>query len=162
MAGGGANLGKGNRKSLDFDLNLTSFIDLLSTITCFLLISAVWVQIGTMEIKQSHGTDVAAAPKEALDLDMVFKGPTEIKLNLKKNGKAVKSLEVKADSYETMLTKLNETIKTQVLGTANKIAIGTATLTPKTGVNYGQMVGALDVLRKNKIVNIGVLTERGQ
>lgn len=162
MAGGGANLGKGNRRSLDFDLNLTSFIDLLSTITCFLLISAVWVQIGTMEIKQSHGTDVAAAPKEALDLDMVFKGPSEIKLNLKKNGKALKSLEVKSASYEEMLIKLNETIKTQVLGPSKSIAIGTATLTPKAGVNYGQMVGALDVLRKNKIVNIGVLTERGQ
>ena len=108
MAGGGGNIGKGTRKSLDFDLNLTSFIDLLSTITCFLLISAVWVQIGTMEIKQSHGTDVAAAPKDAMDLDMVFKGPSEMKLSLKKNGKPVKSMEVKSASYEEMLTKLNE------------------------------------------------------
>jgi len=115
MAGGGGNIGKGSRKSLDFDLNLTSFIDLLSTITCFLLISAVWVQIGTMEIKQSHGTDVAAAPKDALDLDLVFKGPAEVSVNLKKNGKPVKSMSVKTTSYEELLTKLNETIKTQVV-----------------------------------------------
>lgn len=161
MSGASPSPGKG-KKSLDFELNLTSFIDLLSTCTCFLLISAVWVQIGTVEIKQSHGTDAPAVTKESFDLDVVFKDPKELRLSLKKDGKQVKSIEVSAESNQAMLVKLNEAIGTQIFSKDKKIEIAVATVTPKEGVNYGELVSALDVLRKNQIVNIGVLTARGQ
>jgi biopolymer transport protein ExbD len=167
MSGGGIGH-NGPKKSLEFELNLTSMIDLLSTCTCFLLISAVWVQIGTVDIKQSHGTEAASTTKESIDLDIIFKDPTELKLNVKKDGKSIKSIEVKAESHEAMLVKLNQAIATQVLHKDNKdlkakkIEIAVATVTPKNSVNYGQLVSALDVLRKNQIVNIGVLTAKGQ
>ena len=157
--------GHGSKKELDFELNLTSMIDLLSTCTCFLLISAVWVQIGTVEIKQSHGTEASATPKESFDLDLIFKNPKELHLNLKKDGKQVKGIDVKAETYEGMLSKLNETIASQVLNKGkknSKLEIAVATVTPQRSVNYGQLISTLDVLRKNQIVNIGVLTARGQ
>jgi biopolymer transport protein TolR len=160
--GGGGGRGKGSKKELDFELNLTSFIDLLSTCTCFLLISAVWVQIGTVEIKQSHGTDAPATTKESFDLDVVFKDPQSLSLNLKKSGKQVKTIQVNADTNEAMLVKLNEAIASQVFEKSKKIEIAVATVTPKSSVNYGQLISALDVLRKHQIVNIGVLTARGQ
>lgn len=152
--------GLGKKKELDFELNLTSFIDLLSTCTCFLLITAVWIQIGTVEIKQSHGTEAAAEKKNSFDLDLVFKNPTELRLNFKKNGKHVNVIDVKSKSNEEMLAKLNDAIVTQVSN--KKIEIAVATVTPRSTVNYGQLVSTLDVLRKNQIVNIGVLTARGQ
>lgn len=162
---GGIKHGNGSKKELDFELNLTSMIDLLSTCTCFLLISAVWVQIGTVEIKQSHGTEAAAAAKESFDLDIIFKNPSELNLQVKKDGKKVKSIDVKSDTNEGMLTKLNEALASQVMGKTGKgkkIEIAVATVTPKNTVNYGQLVSTLDVLRKNQIVNIGVQTARGQ
>ena len=62
-----------------------------------------------------------------------------------------------------MINKLNSIISTDVLGSsAKKVEIGVATITPRSTVNYGQLVSTLDVLRKNKIVNIGVLTAKGQ
>ena len=152
--------GLGTKRELDFELNLTSFIDLLSTCTCFLLITAVWIQIGTVEIKQSHGTEAAAEEKNSFDMDLVFKNPNELRVNLKKGGKQVKMIDLKSTSNEDMLVKLNEAIKSQVIDT--KMIIGVATVTPRSTVNYGQLVSTLDVLRKNKIVNIGVLTARGQ
>lgn len=157
--------GLGKKKEMDFELNLTSFIDLLSTCTCFLLISAVWIQIGTVEIKQSHGTEAAAARKDSFDLDLIFKNPNELRLNLKKDGKQVKTIELKANSYEAMLAKLNIAIASQILNKGNKtkkVEIAVATVTPKSSVNYGQLISTLDVLRKNQIVNIGVQTARGQ
>ncbi|CAN0275939.1 unnamed protein product, partial [Chrysoparadoxa australica] len=45
--------GLGQKKELDAQLYLTPFIDLLSTCVCFLLITAVWIEIGTVEVKQS-------------------------------------------------------------------------------------------------------------
>jgi len=164
MSGGGIGH-SGPKKSLDFELNLTSMIDLLSTCTCFLLISAVWVQMGTVEIKQSHGTEAAAATKESFDLDLVFKNPNELRVVVKKNSKQIKDINVKSETNEGMLKNLNEVIANQVLNKNNKakkVEIAVATITPKSGVNYGQLVSALDVLRKNQIVNIGVLTAKGQ
>lgn len=152
--------GLGAKKELDFELNLTSFIDLLSTCTCFLLITAVWIQIGTVEIKQSHGTEAAAEKKNSFDLDLVFKNPKELRLNLKKDGKHVKVIDVKSESNEDMLSKLNDAIVAQVSN--KKIEIAVATVTPRSTVNYGQLISTLDVLRKNQIVNIGVLTAKGQ
>ncbi len=157
------NTALGGKRDLDAQLNLTPFIDLLSTCVCFLLVTAVWIQIGTVEIKQSLGTEAAADKKETFDLDLVFTNATELRLNLKKDGKQVKFVDVKAETSEAMLIKLNEAIISQVLVSkdlSNPITIATATITPRSTVNYGEMVSALDVLRKNKIVNIGVLTAK--
>lgn len=156
--------GIGQKRSLEFELNLTSFIDLLSTCTCFLLVTAVWIQIGAVEIKQSHGTEAAAEKKDSLDLDVVYKDPTHLNLNLKKNGKQFKSIPISAKSHEAVVAKLNTVLTSEVLNTKDKSAveIGVATITPRSTVNYGQLVSTLDTLRRNKILNIGVLTAKGQ
>lgn len=154
--------GLGQKKELDAQLNLTPFIDLLSTCVCFLLITAVWIEIGTVEVKQSHGTSAATEKKETFDLDLVFKTPQEITLNLKKNGKRVQSMKVAAETQEDTLVQLNEAIVSKVLTFKNKtIEIATATVTPRSTVDYGNLISAMDILRKNQIVNIGVLTASG-
>ena len=51
--------GSGGRKSLDFEINLTPFIDLFSVLICFLLLTAVWIQIGSMDVKQAVGGQTA-------------------------------------------------------------------------------------------------------
>ena len=150
------------RKELDVQLNLTPFIDLLSTCVCFLLITAVWIEIGTVEVKQSHGTEAAAQKKESFDLDVVFQSPTNLHLNLKQNGKRVHNVAVKAETFEGMIEQLNSSITTQILGYKNQaIEIAAATVTPRSTVNYGNLISTLDVLRKNKIINIGILTAKG-
>lgn len=158
------NTALGGKRDLDAQLNLTPFIDLLSTCVCFLLVTAVWIQIGTVEIKQSLGTEATADKKDTYDLDLVFTNATELRLNLKKDGKQVKFIDVKGQNSDEMLVKLNEAVVNQVLASnvpnAPHITIATATITPRSTVNYGEMVSALDVLRKNKIVNIGVLTAK--
>ncbi|MEE2670237.1 MAG: biopolymer transporter ExbD [Bdellovibrionota bacterium] len=156
-------VGLGSKKELNAELNLTPFIDLLSTCVCFLLITAVWIEIGTVEIKQSHGTEAAASKKESYDLDLVYKDPTHLRVNLKRNGKRVKGFKVESQDSTSLQAALDQTIKDKVLNYKNKIIdIATATITPRTTVQYGQLVETLDTLRSNKILNIGVLSARGQ
>lgn len=156
-------IGLGSKKELNAELNLTPFIDLLSTCVCFLLITAVWIEIGTVEIKQSHGTDAAASKKISFDLDLVYSNPTELRLNLKRNGRRVKAFKVKGADEKALQSSLNETIKNKVLKFRNKaIDIATATITPRSTVQYGQLVETLDTLRSNEIINIGVLSARGR
>lgn len=44
--------GKGGKKALDAELNLIPFIDLLIVNICFLLITAVWVQMSRIKVSQ--------------------------------------------------------------------------------------------------------------
>lgn len=54
-----------SKKHLDFELNLIPFIDLLSTCICFLLLTAVWLNVGSMNVKQAVGGQPAAeTPKK--------------------------------------------------------------------------------------------------
>ncbi len=155
--------GLGSKKDLNADLNLTPFIDLLSTCVCFLLVTAVWIEIGTVEIKQSHGTDAKPNKKITYDLDVVYQGSQKLRLNLKKNGRTVKGFRVKGENFEDMMLQMNTIVQSKVLNFKNKaIEIASATVTPRSEINYGNLVKTLDVLRKNKIVNIGVLSARGK
>lgn len=156
-------IGLGSKKELNADLNLTPFIDLLSTCVCFLLITAVWIEIGSVEIKQSHGTEAAASKKISYDLDVVFQSPTQLKLNLKKNGRRLRAYSVKTDTPENFQASLNETLKNKVMQLKGKVVeIATATITPRSSVDYGNLVATLDTLRKNQIINIGILSARGR
>lgn len=156
-------IGLGTKKDLNADLNLTPFIDLLSTCVCFLLITAVWIEVGSVEIKQSHGTEAAASKKISYDLDIVYKSATQLTLNLKKNGRRVKSFKIKEGDEASVQASLNGLIQNKILNFKNKaIEIATATVTPRTSVNYGSLVTTLDTLRKNNIINIGVLSANGR
>lgn len=156
-------IGLGSKKDLTADLNLTPFIDLLSTMVCFLLITAVWIEIGSVEIKQSHGTEGSASKEISFDLDLVYKNAENLRLNLKRNGKRVRGIDIKAASATEFQAKLDEALKTSAVKFKNKeIKISTATITPRSTVDYGQLVATLDTLRKNNIINIGVLSAKGQ
>jgi len=57
-------LGGGGKRSTNVDLNLVPFIDLLSTLICFLLITAVWQQINVLSTNSAATTtsDSATPP----------------------------------------------------------------------------------------------------
>lgn len=155
-------IGLGSKKELTADLNLTPFIDLLSTMVCFLLITAVWIEIGSVEIKQSHGTEASASKDISFDLDLVYKDPSNLRVNLKRNGKRVNGFNITAGSEADFQMKLDEILKSSATKFKNKvIKISTATITPRSTVDYGQLVATLDTLRRNNIINIGVLSAKG-
>jgi len=51
----GAN--KGRHKKMNFDLNLVPFIDVLSTCICFLLVTAVFINLGSLHVSQAVGSE---------------------------------------------------------------------------------------------------------
>jgi biopolymer transport protein ExbD len=52
----GAAIGTGDKKSVNVELNIIPFIDLMSCLTCFLLITAVWVNIAQLNIQPKGKT----------------------------------------------------------------------------------------------------------
>lgn len=47
----GVSLGSGDSKSVDIEINVVPFIDLMSCLTAFLLVTAVWTQFAQINIK---------------------------------------------------------------------------------------------------------------
>ena len=57
--------GKGGKKPLDTAINLVPFIDLMAVTISFLIMTAVWTQIGRLQVSQAGG----AAPEEETPAD---------------------------------------------------------------------------------------------
>lgn len=63
MGGAAPVASKGGKKSLDAELNLVPFIDLLSCLISFLLITAVWTQISAVRVAQTGQLSDAPPPE---------------------------------------------------------------------------------------------------
>ncbi|MFN7262474.1 MAG: ExbD/TolR family protein [Pseudobdellovibrionaceae bacterium] len=80
-AGGG---GGGGKRDVNVELNLVPYIDLLSTLICFLLLTAVWNQIAALSTNANNSTasEAPAPPPDPNRVDLsvsVFLDRTEMK-----------------------------------------------------------------------------------
>jgi biopolymer transport protein TolR len=66
--------GKGKKKPLDTAINLVPFIDLMAVTISFLIMTAVWNQIGRLQVSQSGGPapDQASEPPKTLPLNLLI------------------------------------------------------------------------------------------
>ena len=160
------NNSRGRHRSLDAEVNLVPFIDLLSMCICFLLMTAVWVQIGALPVKQSRGTD-AAPSATPFDLDIKLGNSGTVTLIVKKAGRIVKSETLSEPTVEAVLARLDGNLDGwlgSVLGIPPAQAaavISSAMLTPNAQAPYGDMVGVMDIMRKHRIINLGVSPNTG-
>ena len=150
------------KRELNTDLNLTPFIDLLSTLVCFLLISAVWLQVSSMDLKQSHGTD-GGAPTETAAVDVVLGKPGLATVILKMGSRTLNRSEIKTASTPELVVELQKKIiafkNLPALKNAN---IESVLVAPHADVIHGDMVKVLDGFRLNGISNIGVKPSAGE
>ena len=149
----------GRKKSLDAEINLVPFIDLLSMCICFLLMTAVWIQVGSLQVKQSHGTEAAATTKNSLEMTVHMTQANGAEVVLKKTTGAVqKKVKVIGASEDEFHAKLTDAVAAMIkpVNTTAALTIANAMVRTHPDVPYSEMVAVLDVLRKNKIVNIGV------
>ncbi len=158
------------KKEINAELNLTAFIDMLSMCICFLLATAVWMQIGSMEVKQSHGTQGDAGGANKVEMEVQFLNAQDIKVSFRKSGRVIQSVRLKADSN----VLLAEQLGTGLEGMLRKVVkvpkdfkdplgsqVSAARFVPNRNVSYGEMISVMDVLRKNNIVNLGVVPVEG-
>jgi biopolymer transport protein ExbD len=86
---GGMDVGGGKgKKSLDVAINLTPFIDLMAVTISFLIMTAVWTQIGRLQVSQAGGPSTEDTPQEenlkTVQLTLTVT-PTELRLTANQN-----------------------------------------------------------------------------
>lgn len=134
--------GKGGKKSLDAALNLVPFIDLMAVTIVFLIMSAVWTQLGRLQVSQAGQSDNGdPSPTPALPITLLI---TEKDLKLTVGGSQLDPLPVTRDDkgrleLDKLLVKLRE-LKTQQ---PEQSAI---TLSTEDSVRYEDLVRLIDAV----------------
>lgn len=139
------------------DLNLTPFIDLLSTMVCFLLIAAVWLQVGALEVKQSHGTEAPDRRRASYEMDLRLEGPTLAWVTVTRNGRRVRRIRARGEDFRAMRDDLERSLSAFLDGRGGAPHVSALTVTTRPSVTYGQLVESLDVFRSRSIRNIGII-----
>jgi len=171
MASVGASPSSGRRKSLDAELNLVPFIDLLSMCICFLLMTAVWMEIGGVNVKQLVGTEAPAQVSDTYELDVKYTSPTEMEVGLKRTGQKPTTFKVGAPTVEARLQLLRDSLKnfagslktttpSQDIKAKLAQAISVGRVTTKAGITYGEVVTVMDTLRDLGVMSLGLVPVR--
>lgn len=147
----GGRSSSGGKKALNVDLNLVPFIDLLTCLICFLLMAAVWIQIGRISVSQSgQGAPTESTPEDQQRLNLVV-AVTPQGFLLTGNGTMIADILKKDSAYDlkTLGTKLKE-IHGQ-FPDKNDIVVMS-----HDEVNYQDLVDTMDVCLANEFPNISV------
>src|SRR5689334_23645840 len=74
---------RARKKGLTFELNLIPFIDVLSTCICFLLVTAVFINLGSFHVSQAVGSEKSQAEKPKGTVTASFGSQGEIRFEVK-------------------------------------------------------------------------------
>lgn len=155
MAGGGGPPipeGSGGKKTVDFQLNLIPFIDLLSVLISFLLMTSVWTQIERIDVQQKptvpSDEPPETPPEEQLNLTVLIKS-TGYTVTTK--GKVVREIEKKGDAWDS--EALNEALKSVA---AEHPENHDVTLTSEDSVPYEQLIQVMDLCLTHALDGISV------
>ncbi|MCZ0933255.1 MAG: biopolymer transporter ExbD [Oligoflexia bacterium] len=79
-----------SKQEVDYQLDLTPFISLLSVCICFLLLTVAWFQVGALSVKQVMGAGAGEEKQEdKLTLWVYMKSENKIEIRLKKGSQPV-------------------------------------------------------------------------
>lgn len=143
-------------KHLDFELNLVPFIDLLSTCICFLLITAVWLNVGSLNVKQAvGGQSVAESSKNPL-IWATFGEKGDVLLEVKESAKVPANLKkLKVNGVDGQLGVAQLTGVLQQLKSVEP-TLRTALIQPKSQTSYEQIVDLMDQFKKSGLADLGI------
>ncbi|MCB0411113.1 MAG: biopolymer transporter ExbD [Bdellovibrionales bacterium] len=145
-----------NKKEINFEINLLPVISLLAVCISFLLLTAVWVQIGTFNAKQALGSDGAEEQKKnPPSLWVTFEQGGELLLGLKdlEGEKAPKEIRISPRGNQVDIESLAEmtvSLKQQIP------ELNTALILPSAYTKYQDMIAVMDQLKKVEIRDLGV------
>ena len=157
MAGGGG--GGGGKRSANAELNLVPYIDLLSTLICFLLITAVWQNVTVIS------TNSNITPPSDPDTFNPNPPPTPDKEKIEISLKIKQShLEFTANKNVTNIIYTNTGLDRMAFKNVLQKAkldypdIKEIIINSETGVAYKYLVQTMDILSEEKYNDVAINT----
>jgi biopolymer transport protein ExbD len=143
-----------NKKDLNFEINILPILDILSVLICFLLLTAVWLQLGSIDTKQAIGDNSTAGAKN----------PPSLWVTIEKDGNLTLSLRdlPKETKLEDRIARGSRGVNYDVLS-AKLLALKTKWPELKTSIvrpgaqtSYGDVIKVMDQLKKHSFEGVGI------
>ena len=160
----GAALGTGDKKSVNVDLNIVPFIDLMSCLTAFLLVTAVWVNIAQINIQpkgKTRDTQNVQQDEEKpilsvlLTADRIWVGMSRVddkrQIDKKPDGK---------QDWEKLESTLKEFKASTFFADRSDIEVA-AESTTASPVAYQDIISAMSIAVKVNFVDVGLTDPNG-
>lgn len=147
---------QGRKKHLDFELNLVPFIDLLSVCICFLLITAVWLNIGSLNVKQAVGGQSQAETEKKPLLWAMLNDNGDVQLDIQASARvpaAMQKLKITSLAGRYNLEGLSEALNQLKLVEPE---LRTALLQPKAQTSYEDIIEIMDRFKQSGMADLGV------
>ena len=152
------------KRSLDVTINLVPFIDLMSSLICFLIMTAVWNQIDRLEVSQAGGPSNSEQPPEeskTLPLNLQIKGDGFLvttgnsTYTVDKNGARYVYCHKDSDKIEADAAKCDEDSLIGALRKVKSEASGQSNITIQCldSIPYRELVRVVDVCKMNDSSN---------
>ncbi len=162
MAGGGpVASGSGRRRSLDGEINLVPFIDLLSMCICFLLMTAIWIEVGSIQLNQLFGTE-GMDNSHPVEVEVRLLGSQDYQVSLEQQGKVISAMQIKGDAQidaKSRISQFMAQVQSLMLQNDAQVQVS-ARVIPNAAVPYGEMVSILDILRGYGVSALAVVPVR--
>jgi len=157
MAGGMdlGNGGKGGKKPLDTAINLVPFIDLMAVTISFLILTAVWTQIGRLQVSQAGGPSAEETPPTEVKTVQLTLAITPEELKLTADQSTFEPIPLTRDSNGKLdLVKLTERFKQLKEQFPDQAAI---TLQTDDKVRYDVLVRIIDECLGSGLPQVSVM-----
>lgn len=151
--------GKGGKKPLDVTINLVPFIDLMAVTIAFLIMTAVWTQIGRLTVSQAGGPSDPNKEEQENKTVPVNLLITEKELKLTVGGSVYDPIPVTRDQAGKIdLAKLKDKIKEIRTNLSEQNSI---TLQTEDAVRYEDLVRIIDECIGGGLIGVSVSPAMG-
>lgn len=144
-----------SKKHLDFEINLIPCIDLLSVCICFLLLTAVWMNIGSLNVKQAVGGQSVAETekKPLLWIILGLNGEVSVDIQGSKLPAGVQKFKIPGREGRVQLEELQKALANVKVAQPD---LNTALIQPKAESEYDQIIQLMDEIKKAGLTDLGV------
>lgn len=143
------------KQSLDQELNIMPVLDILSTLVVFLLLTAVWYQVGSYKTENAYGA-TAESKKIEPSLVATFIDNKGVQIEVRDGARFKKifnldDLDQSRDIMQEFLTQIKGKIPT----------LSQAIVIPAKSSEYNNVIFVMDQIYKQEIKNISLGYQRG-
>jgi len=134
----------------NFEVNLLPVISLLAVLIAFLLVNAIWVDLGVLGIKQSIG-ESSEKSKDTVTLNVAMTKKGDLSLSVKNEKSWIKNIRVASrDGKYSGLPKMLEKVR------KTHPELVTATVVPTENSKYQSLIKIFEELKAHEIKDVGV------
>ncbi len=149
-------MGKKRERDLNFEVNLLPVISLLSVLNSFLLLTAVWVSLGTLNFAQAFGTETGNdKPVETLLAQIENDGRIFLLVKNEDTGARPEKWTIQPQQNSLAwdeLARIIDEIKLQHPDLAS------ATIMPDSKIRYQDVIQIMDTFKQKEIKSLGIST----